>query len=241
MQSPLRSVLVAVGAATVLAVGTVQAFAGWSTTAPPKAVIGSTASMPRTDAPTAVARKGAAVVTWETQTISNRPMTQYIVTGYSVAKPAGKTIRRTLNATPGVAQSEAFAAKDVRGGTWQWTITPKFRSWTGSESGRSNTCVFPSATPADDVTAATDPPSPSPTAAGTKKPAGVTAPTTPKPDAKPTEATTVSPPEQKPAEQKPADPTTPAAAPTADTTPAETPAQATEAKPVAAAQPGTDK
>ena len=143
--------LLTVSAATVFAfAGTLAVYADWS-------VPGTTtvethaAAMPRGEKPEVTKQPGAVVVTWGRQEIApGAPMGRYVVTARRAG--AGRPdITRTVKTTGGPTESVTFAAAELAGGTWQWTIAPGLHGWTGDEGPKSEALTFAGAPAARQV------------------------------------------------------------------------------------------
>jgi hypothetical protein len=223
MRRSRKTPLIAGVVATVGLGGTALAFAGgWTMDDGRATVTLSAAKMPKGAAPS-VAKQGktAAVVSWSAQEIvSGVKMDHYVVTAHSVDEPPLADVVHTVAASGGDAESLTFAANEVAGGKWYWTIVPKFHLWAGAESGKSQKLTFPAApatalvsadstadpaadpagraaptaspqaTPTTVVAPATSPAAP-PAVTATTKPAPAVEPTTT--EAKPVEAVTTAP------------------------------------------------
>lgn len=176
MHSPWKSILVVGGAAVVVIAGTIHATASWTLKASTTVQRIETASLPRGLTPD-VAREGsAAVVSWEQQRASNgEAMTGYLVIAHSRSTPPQPALRREVDAGKARDRRVTFAAKDVAGGSWVWTITPKFHAWAGAESEPSAELTFPAlkapttAATRADTAESTNTTSPTPTTTSTSE------------------------------------------------------------------------
>jgi hypothetical protein len=185
--------------------GTVFAYAGgWIVTGKPTRLTATVATMPRGAEPSVAKQGGDAVVSWSAQEIApGVRMDHYVVTAHSVDPPVRPDIARAVNAGSGPGETVVFAAAEVAGGKWRWSVVPKYREWTGEASRLSQRLAFP-ARPAAPV-AAPDP-DPAVKAGPASSVPGPSAPTTA------ASGTTSSPvPEEK--TSPPPDPTTPAVEP----------------------------
>lgn len=160
--------LVVVGVVTLMGLaGTVFAYAGgWILPDNRATLAASVAKMPRGVEPSVAKQSGQAVVSWTAQEIvPGSLMDHYVVTAHHVGAPARPDIARTVAASGNPAESVAFAGTELAGGTWNWTITPKFREWIGAAGRRSRNVVFPAvpvARPADPSAPAVVTPIPGP-------------------------------------------------------------------------------
>ncbi|MBB4696870.1 hypothetical protein [Paractinoplanes abujensis] len=143
--------MTAVGA---IVAGTLVANAEWLIGASADAKVRAT-KMPKGVKPSVAEQNKGAVVSWSAQEIApGVKMDRYTITAHSQGAPARAAIVRRVDSTGGESQSITFAADEVAGGTWRWTVRPHFASWTGAESGLSSALKFdpaPSARPADVV------------------------------------------------------------------------------------------
>jgi hypothetical protein len=135
-------VVVSVVAALGLA-GTLTAFADWSipgtVTVKARAV-----KMPRGVNPSVAKQSKTAVVSWSSQElVPDVLMEQYVVTAHSADEPPLPDVAHTVSAAGSSTEFVTFAADEVAGGKWYWTIIPKFRQWAGAESGKSQKLNFP--------------------------------------------------------------------------------------------------
>ncbi|BCY14874.1 hypothetical protein [Actinoplanes sp. L3-i22] len=191
--------------------GTVFAYAGgWIVTGKPTRLTANVAKMPRGAEPSVAKQGSDAVVSWSAQEIApGVRMDHYVVTAHSVDEPVQPDIARTVTAGSGPAETVVFAAAEVAGGKWRWSVVPKYRDWTGEASKPSQRLVFP-ALPAAQV-AALPAPDPGAKAGSTAPTPGASAQSTPA-----SGATTGPAQEEEKTSPTPAakpDPTTPAADP----------------------------
>ncbi|MGK5679140.1 hypothetical protein [Actinoplanes sp. URMC 104] len=211
---------------TVLAVaggaGTYVAYADWTVPASTVKVTMKAATMPKGTKPSVAAQSGTAVVSWSAQEIApGVKMDRYVVIAYSQGVAPKPAIIRDVAATGAVSESAVFGAAEVAGGKWKWTVTPRFASWKGAESGLSKALEFDAAPAAVLVEAPAETAAPSPAAKATAPTAPATGPTTPVPEATtskpaavptttppvlppPAENDSASPPASAPGEQEPA-------------------------------------
>ncbi|XVU24684.1 hypothetical protein ACQPZJ_46995 [Actinoplanes sp. CA-054009] len=194
-----RLLLIGAVVAALGAAGTVFAYADWTIPAGKLTVTARAAAMPRGVAPSAAKQNGQAVVSWSSQElVPGVLMDHYVVTAHSVGAPARPDLTHTVAASGAATESVTFAAAAVAGGRWQWTIVPRYASWTGGESRKSRQLSFPgtpasTAVPPVEVAAAAVAPAPNPAST----PATVTeTPTTNEPT--PAETTTSPPPAREP-------------------------------------------
>lgn len=153
----LRSALL-VGAVVVAlgTAGTVLAYAGgWTVEGGQATLTAKVAKMPRGVEPSVAKQAKQAVVSWSAQEIvPNVRMDHYLVTAHSVSDPPLPDVTHTVAAGGGAVETVTFTAGEVAGGRWYWTVTPKYRLWTGEESGKSARLTFPAATKAEAEAAA---------------------------------------------------------------------------------------
>ena len=214
MRKRIGFLLVGSTVAAVVAVGSLAANAEW--------VIGGsskmkthTAKMPRGTKPSVAQQSKAAVVSWSAQEVMpGVKMDRYTVTAHSADVPAKPDIVREINASGAAGETITFAAEQVAGGQWRWTVIPRFATWVGPESRPSKALKFApppaanlvEASPARKAAPAISSiPAPVPTAESTPEP--VDKPTTPSasPDEKEKEPT--------PAASSPAAPGPPSSVP----------------------------
>ncbi len=145
---------VATTAALLGTAGTVLAYAdGWTLSDGKATFTLKVAKMPRGVTPSAAKQGKTAVVSWSAQEIApDVRMDHYVITAHSVSEPPLPDVTRTVTASGGNTESVTFTAAQVAGGRWHWTIVPKFRSWTGAESGTSQRLTFPATTKAEAAT-----------------------------------------------------------------------------------------
>lgn len=135
-------VVVSVVAALGLA-GTLTAFAGWSIPGT-VTVKARAAKMPRGVAPSVAKQSKTAVVSWSAQEIvAGVLMDHYLVTAHSADEPPLPDVTHTVAAAGSSTEFVTFAADEVAGGKWHWTVIPKFRQWAGAESAKSQKLNFP--------------------------------------------------------------------------------------------------
>jgi hypothetical protein len=184
------------------------------------------ATMPKGVKPSVAKQGSTAVVSWSAQElVPGAAMDHYVVTAHNVDDPQAD-VAHTVAAGGGVTESLTFAAGEVAGGKWYWTIVPKYRSWVGEESGKSQRLTFPDA-PAARLVSVTPTPTAQAVVAATAEPAATTAkPTTEVP------ATTAAPGKTATAEQTTAPEKTTEPGGTPTTTPAEPAPPATSPVPV---------
>src|SRR3954451_12338973 len=152
----IAAALVALGIA-----GTAMAYADWTLPAGRHTVTANVVKMPRGTAPSVAKQAAKAIVSWSAQEVApGVRMDHYIVMAHSTEDRPLRDVIHTIAATGGDSESVSFAAAEVAGGRWVWTIVPKFRLWTGAESGKSRGLTFPevSAVPALAVEANAIPP-----------------------------------------------------------------------------------
>ena len=102
------------------------------------------AKMPQGATPSVAQDGKAAVVSWSTQEIAQgADMTAYVITAHSVNKPPLPDVVHEVAGKTKNSQSVKFKAAEVAGGKWKWTVIPKFHSWVGQESDRSDPLDFP--------------------------------------------------------------------------------------------------
>ncbi|MBU2671036.1 hypothetical protein KOI35_46820 [Actinoplanes bogorensis] len=194
--------------AVVVAAGTIAANASW--TIPITGTVNArTAKMPKGVKPSVAKQSKAAVVSWSAQEIvAGVKMDRYTVTAHSAGTPARPDIVWQVTASGGVSDTVTFAAAEVSGGTWSWTIVPHFAIWAGAESNPSKALTFagtPAEAPAARVAAPVTEAPAAPADEVTTPPAVVEKPTT-KPAApveKPTEDVTTVPAATSPAVTEP--------------------------------------
>ncbi|MDY7084516.1 MAG: hypothetical protein SYR96_05365 [Actinomycetota bacterium] len=122
--------------------GTLVANAEWMIGTTGEAKI-RTVKMPKGVKPSVAQQGKAAVVSWSAQEIEpGAKMTRYTITAHSQGAAAKAAVVRQADSTGAESQSITFAASEVAGGTWRWTVTPHFASWTGAESGLSSALTF---------------------------------------------------------------------------------------------------
>ncbi|GIE27675.1 hypothetical protein Ait01nite_007200 [Actinoplanes italicus] len=154
--------------------GTVLAYAGGWILPDNKATLAAgVAAMPRGVKPSVAKQSGQAVVVWPAQEIApGSLMDRYVVTAHHTGASTKPDIARTVVASGNATESVTFTGAELAGGTWNWTIRPKFQEWIGAASGKSHNLAFPvapvarSATPGDSATA-------SPTSGSSRSPATV--------------------------------------------------------------------
>ncbi|MCY1140698.1 hypothetical protein OWR29_22095 [Actinoplanes sp. Pm04-4] len=137
--------LVGTTVAAVVAAGTLTANAAW--------IIGGTANVktrtvkiPKGTKPSVEDQSKAAVVSWSAQElVPGVKMDRYTVTAHSQDTPAKSAIVREVEASGGVSETVTFAAAEVAGGKWKWTVIPRYAKWVGAESGLSKALAFPAA------------------------------------------------------------------------------------------------
>jgi cell division septation protein DedD len=171
--------LVVTVAVALVGAGTLTAHAAWLVPGPVGLKI-RTVQMPRGVTPSVAEQDRRAIVSWSAQHIApGTAMQRYVITAHSVDRPPLADVVHTVVATGADARSTVFAAGEVAGGTWYWTLVPTFESWVDKESKRSGTLGFPAAP--DDVSRIAAPSTaPSPTGTPTASPApSVAPPTTP--------------------------------------------------------------
>lgn len=139
-----KTLLIGVVVAALGAAGTVYAYAGGWTVEGELVYSAKAAKMPRGVEPSVTKRSRQAVVTWGAQQIAPGVwMDHYVVTAHSDSTPPKPDVTRTVAAAGEPVESLAFAAADVAGGGWRWTITPRFRNWSGQKSPSSRRLSFP--------------------------------------------------------------------------------------------------
>lgn len=140
-----RTLLIVAGAAAICTAGTVMAYAHAAWPIPGVAVVKArTATMPEGATPSAAKQGSAAVISWSAQEIApGAKMDHYVVTAHSAEEPPLPEISHTVAASGGATESIIFAAGEVAGGKWYWTIVPRLGLWAGAESGKSQKLNFP--------------------------------------------------------------------------------------------------
>jgi hypothetical protein len=172
--------LVVTVAVALVSAGTLTAHAAWLVPGPVGLKI-RTAQMPRGVTPSVAEQDRQAIVSWSAQQIApGTAMQRYVITAHSVDRPPLADVVHTVVATGADAQSTVFAASEVAGGNWYWTLAPTFEAWVGRESRRSGRLGFPVA-PAAVSRIAVPSTAPSPTVTPTTSPAPSVAPTTTSP------------------------------------------------------------
>ncbi|GIM91236.1 hypothetical protein [Paractinoplanes toevensis] len=213
MSRGAKQLVIAVVAVALGVGGTAFAYAGGNWTVPGEAMMTATvARMPRGVPPSVAGQNGRAVVSWSAQEIAAGVlMDHYVVTAHSVDEPPLSDVTRMVAASGGTTETVIFGATERLGGWWYWTVTPRYRGWTGTESGRSQRLRFTGTPPA--VTVGDDP-------ANTGAPA--TAPEKPAPEKPAPEEPAATAPETAPAVEEPAETTPPTTEPVVEPTPEET-------------------
>ncbi|WP_203824291.1 hypothetical protein [Actinoplanes palleronii] len=181
-----RLLLVGAVALSLGVAGTVYAYAGgWTVTSAPTRFTAKVVKMPRGVEPSVTKQSGQAVVSWSAQEIApGVRMDHYLVVAHSVAEPPQPDVTRAVAAGGSTTESVTFGTGEMAGGKWRWTITPKYREWTGEPSKLSPRLAFPAApaAPADPaVIAAPAVPPASPSVSAPTPEAGDTS-TAPVPD-----------------------------------------------------------
>jgi hypothetical protein len=127
--------------------GTVLAYAGgWIIPDNKASLAAGVAKMPRGVEPSVAKQSGQAVISWTAQEIApGTLMDHYVVTAHHVGTPAEPGIARTVAASGNATESVTFTGTELAGGTWNWTITPRFREWIGATGRKSRNLVFPAA------------------------------------------------------------------------------------------------
>ena len=209
-----RYLIVGTVLATAGVAGTYVAYADWTLPATSMTVALRAAAMPKGTKPSVAEQSHTAVVSWSAQEIAaGVKMDHYLVTAHNQDETPKPTIVKEVVATGNVSESVIFSAAEVSGSKWRWTVTPRFASWTGAESGLSKAIKFDPApaavlveAPASKVAApAAVPTAPAPTAESPSKPGAEPVTTTPAPSPpEKTEDDTAPPPASSPAEAKPA-------------------------------------
>lgn len=140
-----RTLLIVAGAAAICAAGTVVAYAHAAWPIPGVALVKArTATMPKGVTPSAAKQGGAAVISWSAQEIApGAKMDHYVVTAHSVEEPPLPEVAHTVAASGDATESITFAAGEVAGGKWSWTLVPRLGLWAGAESGKSQKLDFP--------------------------------------------------------------------------------------------------
>ncbi|MEU4687523.1 hypothetical protein [Actinoplanes sp. NPDC023714] len=209
-----RALLVG-GVVTVLgAAGTVYAYAGGWTVDGRLGVTAKVAKMPRGAEPSVAAQSRRAVVSWSAQEIvPGVLMDHYTVTAHSVSDPPAPAVTHTVAADGGATESVTFTVAEVAGGTWRWSVTPRYLGWTGEQSRLSRRLTFPAA-PATKEKGRETAPAAQVTVTPPRSPATTTAPA-PSPAPERTSASPAAEPEPE---------TPPAAPPVESATPPEEPA-----------------
>ena len=146
-----RAIKISAVAATVGAValgGALAAYAnsGWAITSKAVRLKVRVDDMPRGVTPS-VAKDGTkAVVSWSAQEVGlGAKMQRYVVTAHNVDDPPRADVSHTVVASGANTESIAFAAGEVADGRWYWTLVPKYESWVGAESKKSDKLNFPAA------------------------------------------------------------------------------------------------
>jgi hypothetical protein len=165
MKRWVRPVLILTVAATVTAAGTYVAYANWIVPSKQIHIQIKSATMPRGVTPTAAIVDGNALVSWKAQEIGpGTRMQSYIVTAHSTYSSVTPNVTHTVTAAGGATESITFSYGELRGGDWYWTLVPKFQSWAGAESAKSDQLALPvesvppiQSPPADTAAAAAKP------------------------------------------------------------------------------------
>ncbi|WP_430780896.1 hypothetical protein [Actinoplanes sp. G11-F43] len=189
MRRTSRSLLIIGVVAAMAVAGTVFAYAGgWALADNTTSLTAKVAKMPRGVEPSVAKQGGQAVVSWSAQEIAPGSfMDHYLVIAHPVGAPAKPEITRTVAASGGVAESVAFSGAELAGGTWNWTITPRFRDWTGEAGRKSRNLRFAAVAPAREAAPSASPstaPSGSPSPAVSSSAPKVTASPVPKQSSK---------------------------------------------------------
>jgi hypothetical protein len=205
MRRAAKTLIFTAAVVTVGIAGTVVAYAGGWTVPDGRATLTApVAKMPRGVEPSVARQGGRAVVSWSAREIvPGVRMDRYVVTAHSADAPPRPDVTRTVTAGGGATESVVFPAAAVTGGRWSWTITPRYRLWTGAESPQSRRLAFPAGAEEAPVGAV------APAPAGTPRPDGTTPPA---PAGKPSPTATVT--EDAPADVPPPPSVTPATPPT---------------------------
>ncbi|WP_433297878.1 hypothetical protein ACQP2F_42070 [Actinoplanes sp. CA-030573] len=146
MRRPLTYLVVAAVVGALGVAGTMVARADWAIPSKPVSFRVRSEKMPRGVTPSVAKQGGGALVSWSAQEIApGDRMDRYVVTAHSVSEPPLPDVTHTVTAGGGASESVTFAAAEVAGGKWYWTIVPKYRLWVGEESGRSDRLAFPGA------------------------------------------------------------------------------------------------
>jgi hypothetical protein len=145
MRRAHRSLLVVIVVAAMGVCGTVFAYAGgWALADNTAALTAKVARMPRGVEPSVAKQNGEAVVTWTAQELTpGSLMDRYVVTAHRVGGSAKPDVTRTVTASGAATEVATFTAGELAAGTWNWTVTPKFRDWTGDVSRKSRNLTFP--------------------------------------------------------------------------------------------------
>jgi hypothetical protein len=142
--------------AAVVVSGTLVSYASWVVPDPAATVKVKTPSMPGGPTPTSDGSDGRAVVRWKAQNIAGVKMTAYVVTAHDTDATPLPSIAHTVTASGSDDESATFTGAELAGGKWKWAITPKLRSWTGTEGALSNPkLIFPAPSPATALAKAT--------------------------------------------------------------------------------------
>jgi hypothetical protein len=138
--------LVAVVAAVGMAGTLVARASGWTLADGRTTVSTRVVKMPRGVTPSTAKQSAQAMVSWSAQDITaDVKMDHYVVTAHNADNSPRPDISHTVEASGDAVESLTFAAGEVAGGRWYWTIVPKFRQWTGAESAKSQRLTFPAA------------------------------------------------------------------------------------------------
>jgi hypothetical protein len=162
-------------AATIAAVGiggTLVAYADWPIPGT-GSIAWRTAKIPRGVTPSVAKVEKKAVVSWSAQEIADGvKMKSYVVTAHSVEDPLRQAVTHVVTASGATTESVTFAANEVAGGKWYWTLIPKYGSWAGEESRKSDKLNFPA--PAAPTALVANPASADAAPAGAAKPDATT-------------------------------------------------------------------
>jgi hypothetical protein len=194
MKSATKLALVVGGCGLVLVVGSLNAFATYTSTTSSATLKVAAAELPRGDVPTVDAHGANVLVRWEPSVLGDgNPAASYIVTRAGASKSMVVCNRVTAtNCTD----------EKVPDGTWTWRVRPVVGDWEGTDSPDSKPLVVlsPKASPTVGVaspppaseksvatvaTVAAEAPAPEPPKAVVEQPAEV--PTSPAPTATPEE------------------------------------------------------
>jgi hypothetical protein len=168
MKSATKLALVVGGTGLVLAAGSLNAFATWTSVTPTSALQVAAAELPRGETPAVSAAGSDVLVRWKSSILSDgKKVEKYIVTRMGAGK--------SMVVCDGVSATTC-TDKDVAAGTWTWRVRPLTGGWKGTESADSKPLIIPSAKAAPTATGAA-----APGATVKQRPAGGASPADPPP------------------------------------------------------------